>query len=136
MSTKENAIDLTSSDDEKDCKKKRKDPEMTEKKEQKRAKKVNKCFSCEEVKEGIRATGNSLGFVCEDCAEDIPEMNFCDGCERYEETDGENLCGRCQYEMEKEYELKKQCERAFARRIGAIPDEDSSNETEVDSYSD
>jgi hypothetical protein len=62
--------------------------------------------------------------------EDIPEMNFCDGCERYEETNGENLCGRCQYEME------KRCERAFARRIGAIPDEDSSTETEVDSDSD
>jgi hypothetical protein len=64
--------------------------------------------------------------------EDNPEMNFCDGCERYEETDGENLCGRCQYEMEKEYEARKQCERAFARRIGAVADTDSSDEIEVE----
>ncbi len=131
MSTKENAIDLTTSDDEKDCKKKRKDPEMNEKKEKKRAKKVNKCFSCEEAKDGLRATGNCLKFVCEDCIEEIPEMGFCNGCNRYEETDGENFCGTCQYE------LRKRSERAFARRIGAIPDEeDSSNETEVDSDSD
>ena len=130
MSTRENPIDLVSSDDE-CCKKKRKEPEVTQKKETKRVKKVeNKCYSCEEPKESLRPTGNSLGFVCDDCMEDIPEMNFCDGCERYEETNGENLCGRCQYEIE------KRCERAFARRIGAIPDEDSSTETEVDSDSD
>lgn len=126
MSTREAPIDLTSSDDEYECKKKRKEPEVTVKKELKRIKKViiNKCYSCEKPKEGLRPTGNSLGFVCEDCAEDIPEMGFCNGCDRYEETDGENFCGRCQYEME------KRAERAFPIRIR---DEDSSDETEIDS---
>jgi hypothetical protein len=130
MSTKENPIDLTSSDDEKDCKKKRKEPEVTEKIEKKRAKKVNKCFSCEEPKKDLRETGNSLKFVCEDCIEEIPEMGFCNGCNRYEETDGENFCGTCQYE------LQKRSERAYARRKGAKKDTDdedsSSNETELD----
>jgi hypothetical protein len=131
MSTRENPIDLTSSDDEEDCKKKRKEPEVTEKIEKKRAKKaVNKCFSCEEPKKDLRATGNSLKFVCEDCIEEIPEMGFCNGCNRYEETDGENFCGTCQYE------LQKRSERAYARRIGAKKDADdeysSSNETELD----
>jgi hypothetical protein len=130
MSTRENPIDLTSSDDEKDCKKKRKLPEMIVKKERKLV--VNKCYICEEAKEGLRATGNSLGFVCEACMEDIPEMGFCNGCDRYEETDGENFCGRCQFE------LTERSKRASAKRRKApIQDtdteEDSSNETEVDS---
>jgi hypothetical protein len=34
--------------------------------------------------------------------------------------------------MEKEYEARKQCERAFARRIGAVADTDSSDEIEVE----
>ena len=135
MSTREAPIDLTVSDDEEECEKKRKEPaEVTEKRDTKRVKEVNKCYSCEEENEHLRGTGNSLGFICYDCMEDNPEMNFCDGCDRYEETDGENLCGRCQYELEKEYEARKQCERAFARRIGAVADTDSSDdEAEVDS---
>ena len=135
MSTKENPIDLTSSDSEEEChKKKRKEPEMSEKKVQKKSK-VNKCFSCHEAKDRMEETGNSLGFICYDCMEDIPEMNFCDRCNRYEETDGENLCGRCQYDIEKEHEMKRKCERAFARRIGAVldVDDDNANDTEIDS---
>lgn len=132
MSTRENAIDLTSSDDEKDCKKKRKEPEVTEKKEKKRAKKVNKCFSCEEAKDGLRATGNCLKFVCEDCMEEIPEMGFCNGCDRYEETNGENFCGKCQYELEKRWE-RAHAKRRSTKKTDTDDTEESSNETEVDS---
>jgi len=111
MSTRANAIDLSNSDDEEETQKKRK-PEVTCGCDQlakcylhfnyaaKSTKKVkeatDKCGCCDEVKEGLKNTGNSIGFVCEECEENNPEMAFCDGCDRYEETDGENLCGRCQ----------------------------------------
>ena len=95
MSTPENTIDLTGSDDEKVTTKKRQ-PEVSVKKEKKAKKAADKCGMCEEAKPDLKETGNCIGFVCEDCMEETPEMAFCDDCGRYEETDGENLCGRCQ----------------------------------------
>lgn len=54
------------------------------------------CGMCGSAKEDLKDTGNSICFICAECIEDTPEMNFCDGCHRYEETDDHNLCGKCQ----------------------------------------
>jgi hypothetical protein len=97
MSTRANAIDLSGSDDEEETQKKRK-PEVTDLTSTKEA---DMCGCCDKVKENLKETGNSIGFVCEACEEDNTEMAFCDGCHRYEETDGENLCGRCQSDPKK-----------------------------------
>jgi hypothetical protein len=106
MTTPENVIDLTSSDDEEEKMTKKRQPEVsvkTEKKAKKAEKTKNddeeeedKCGCCDKAKPDLKPTGNCIGFVCEDCMEETPEMAFCDGCDRYEETNGENLCGRCQ----------------------------------------
>jgi hypothetical protein len=111
MSTRAHAIDLSASDDEEETQKKRK-PEVTvltcgcdrfakcylhfnyagtSTKE----KEADICGYCDNVKENLKKTGNSIGFVCEACEIVFTYMAFCDGCHRYEETDGENLCGRC-----------------------------------------
>ena len=96
MTTRETAIDLTSDDEDTSTKRRRMPVEDTGKAD-KKMKQV--CGVCEENKDGLRKTGNSIGLICEDCVEDCPECGFCDGCNRYEETDGENLCGRCQHRM-------------------------------------
>jgi hypothetical protein len=124
MSTRANAIDLSGSDDEEETQKKRK-PEVTTDltcgcslfikcylhfnyangfrvgAATTSTKEADMCGCCDKVKENLKETGNSIGFVCEACEEDNTEMAFCDGCHRYEETDGENLCGRCQSDPKK-----------------------------------
>jgi len=110
MSTRGTAIDLSVSDDEEETQKKRK-PEMTTDLSCpcdgfakcylhfNYKSKMRLCGSCDRGfldRTAVKRTGNSIGFVCEDCEENTPEMAFCVGCHRYEETDGEDLCGRCQ----------------------------------------
>ena len=142
-STQANPIDLSISDDEEETTQKKRKSKTCDvcdqlgkcfrhynyaEQETKSLKEADKCGCCDEVRECLKKTGNSIGFVCEDCEENNPEMAFCDGCDRYEETDGENLCGRCQSVTEAknraEYAI---LERAFARRIGARDDESSSS---------
>jgi hypothetical protein len=130
MSTRANAIDLSGSDNEEEETQKKRKPEVTRGEQEKKSlKEADMCGFCDKVKEGLKSTGNSMGFVCEDCEEETnTEMAFCDGCDRYEETDGENLCGRCQSVTEAknraEY-AREEC--AFARRIGARDDDESSD---------
>ena len=57
---------------------------------------ANKCYICKNTKD-LCSTGNSDGFVCEKCISN-PEsaQAFCVTCKRYEETDGDGYCGKCQ----------------------------------------
>lgn len=57
---------------------------------------VQGCKNTEKLKD----TGNWLKYICEKCILLNPEKEFCTGCKRYEETNGEHLCGRCQHEIE------------------------------------
>ncbi len=61
---------------------------------------ANKCYICKNEKD-LRSTGNSDGYVCEKCVSN-PESTqaFCVTCKRYEETDGDGYCGKCQDESE------------------------------------
>ena len=74
--------------------------EVPEKKKRAPSKKktepVNNCYLCKNEKD-LRSTGNSDGYVCESCISN-PESSqaFCLTCKRYEETDGDGYCGRCQ----------------------------------------
>ena len=62
----------------------------------------NKCYICKNTKD-LCSTGNSDGYVCEKCISN-PESTqaFCVTCKRYEETDGEGYCGKCQDSSETE----------------------------------
>jgi hypothetical protein len=139
-----NPIDLSISDDEEEKTQKKRKPEVTcgcdqlakcylhfnyDEQEKKSLKEADKCGCCDEVRESLKKTGNSIGFVCEDCEENNPEMAFCDGCDRYEETNDINLCGRCQHGMWEEMRrADDREERAFARRIGAVCDTSSDDD--------
>lgn len=57
---------------------------------------ANKCYICKNEKD-LCSTGNSDGYVCKNCISN-PESTqaFCITCKRYEETDGDGYCGKCQ----------------------------------------
>lgn len=56
---------------------------------------ANKCYLCKNTKD-LRSTGNSDGYVCQHCVANSECQAFCKTCNRYEETDGEGYCGKCQ----------------------------------------
>lgn len=50
-------------------------------------------------KVNIKPTGNGFGYayICDTCVEENPECGFCVVCKRYQETNEEMKCGKCEY---------------------------------------
>lgn len=55
------------------------------------------CGFCLLPKANCLKTGNSTEFVCPDCCLGETSSNFCMICDRFEETDDDHHCGKCQY---------------------------------------
>jgi len=56
---------------------------------------ANMCYICKNTKD-LQTTGNSDGYVCQHCVDNSDGQAFCKTCNRYEETDGDGYCGKCQ----------------------------------------
>ena len=72
----------------------------------------------------------------EDDVYDDEDQNYCDLCE--EQVDNLNvdgICSRCEAKCDKKKRQKRRYERAFAKRIGAIPD-DNFEENDISSDDD
>ena len=54
------------------------------------------CGFCEGETTDCMPTGNSDEWVCATCVEAQDELNFCKRCDRFEECDDHQHCGRCQ----------------------------------------
>lgn len=71
-----------------------------------------KCCYCKQT-ENLKETGNYLRYICQECVDNRECENFCEICKRYEETNDENLCGRCQHEQEQKPYTCDECHREF-----------------------
>ncbi len=62
------------------------------------------CGFCEQSKTNCLPTQTSDEWVCSDCCVEQTELNFCDICSRFDETDDMHHCGKCQFICNKDSE--------------------------------